>query len=181
MYPSTVNHQPAAQRNPFCCIRICIFPGNNHHLALGLWYLRVLFNFTNSPTTGSSDLLNVCLSLWLWSHPSVTTQQTNTCINPSSLMIWTMGLNALSVNLQITQNWGWLIHRKVMLPSWGTWKGWREWADRNLRKSNNEKGKVFNLGRNNPIYQFVLGTAQLESSSTKKAQGDAVLKLDMSQ
>lgn len=54
------------------------------------------------------------------------------------------------------------------------------WVDRNLMKSNSEKSEVFNLGRNNPIHQSVLGAAQLESSSAKKAQGDTVLKLDMS-
>ncbi|KAJ7408684.1 hypothetical protein WISP_119109 [Willisornis vidua] len=43
-----------------------------------------------------------------------------------------------------------------------------KWADRNLMKFSKGKCKVLDLGRNNPIHQHMLGTIQMESSSTEK-------------
>jgi len=44
-------------------------------------------------------------------------------------------------------------------------------ADRNLVKFSKEKCKVLHLGRNNPRYQYMLGSDQLESSFAEKALG----------
>ena len=43
-----------------------------------------------------------------------------------------------------------------------------KWADRKLMKFNKGNCKVLHLGKNNPVYQHVLGATQLQSSSTEK-------------
>ncbi|KAK4816545.1 hypothetical protein QYF61_017746 [Mycteria americana] len=46
-----------------------------------------------------------------------------------------------------------------------------KWADRNLIKFNKGKCEVLHLRKNNPLYQYGLGTDQLESSCAEKALG----------
>jgi len=57
-----------------------------------------------------------------------------------------------------------------------------KWANRNLMEFNKEKSKVPHLGRISPMYQYMLGAAQLESSLAEKDLGVLVdTKLNMSQ
>ena len=46
-----------------------------------------------------------------------------------------------------------------------------KWAGRNLIKFNKGKCKVLHLGRNNPMQQYMLAAAQLESSLAEKDLG----------
>ncbi|KAK4831714.1 hypothetical protein QYF61_018766 [Mycteria americana] len=64
-----------------------------------------------------------------------------------------------------------LIHQRVMLPSRGTLDQMEKWADRNLMKFNKQKYKVPHTGRNNPMYQYMLGVTQLESSFAERTLG----------
>lgn len=43
-----------------------------------------------------------------------------------------------------------------------------KWAERNHMKLSKGKCQVLHLGRNNPRYQYVLGSDWLESSSAEK-------------
>ncbi|PKU39972.1 rna-directed dna polymerase from mobile element jockey- hypothetical protein [Limosa lapponica baueri] len=57
-----------------------------------------------------------------------------------------------------------------------------KWDDRNLMKFNKEKRKVLHLGRKNPMHQYMLGAAQLESSLAEKDPGVLMdTKLNISQ
>jgi len=42
------------------------------------------------------------------------------------------------------------------------------WAERNLMRFNQGKGRVLHLGRNNPMHQYRLGADLLESSSVER-------------
>ena len=46
-----------------------------------------------------------------------------------------------------------------------------KWADGNLMKLNKEKCKVLHLGRNNPMPQYMLEAAKLESNLAKRTWG----------
>lgn len=57
-----------------------------------------------------------------------------------------------------------------------------KWADRSLMEPSKGKCKVLHLGRNKPMHQYVLGSAQLESSLAEKDLGVQVnTRLNMSQ
>jgi len=57
-----------------------------------------------------------------------------------------------------------------------------KWADRNLVKFNKDKCKVLHVGRNNPMYQSMLGVTKLESSFAENNLGVLVgTRLNVSQ
>ena len=57
----------------------------------------------------------------------------------------------------------------------------QSWAERNLMRFNKSKCRVMHLGRNNRMYQYMLGDELLERSSAEKDLGVLVdNRLDMS-
>lgn len=80
-----------------------------------------------------------------------------------------MGLSAPSVLM--IQNWkDWLIDQK---RDWSATQRdfdmLRKWANMDLMKSDKSKSKVLPLGRNNTIYQYMLGPTNWKSASQRRS------------
>lgn len=89
------------------------------------------------------------------------------------LMICVMRQTVSSAKLLMVQNVeDQLIDQLVMVPSRGTWTGWREWVDRNFVTVSKGSAKSCSWGRSNPRYRgYLMGSGRLESSFAEKAFG----------
>jgi len=73
------------------------------------------------------------------------------------------GHNVTSASLLTTQYWDeWLMHERVVLPSRGTWTGWRNGLTELQRPASGEE---------QPQHQYMLGANRLESSFAEHVPG----------
>ncbi|KAK4811082.1 hypothetical protein QYF61_016368 [Mycteria americana] len=101
----------------------------------------------------------------------------------SSLMIWMLGQSVPSASLLMTPKLaGEADTPEDCAASQRDLDRLEKWADRNLMQFNQGKCQVLHLGRNNPMHQYMLGAAWLESSFAEKDLGVLVgTRLNMSQ
>ncbi|KAK4825029.1 hypothetical protein QYF61_023033 [Mycteria americana] len=80
-----------------------------------------------------------------------------------------MGQRVPSASSQMIQNWE-VVYQMSVLPFTGTWTGWRI-KQRAISWFSKGKCEVLQLGRNNPMYQYMLRANLLETSSAGQDLG----------